>query len=81
MRNKSRGSASKTGPGEGTSGTSGNIVAGNIADSGPDPVYKNLRRPLGDKDPDMRRSGRYEEIMIQRKIRGQHESVNNGPGV
>jgi hypothetical protein len=29
----------------------------------------------------MRRSGRYEEIMIQRKIRGQHESVNTGPGV
>ncbi len=26
-------------------------------------------------------SGRYEEIMIQRKIRGQHESVNTGPGV
>ncbi len=47
----------------------------------PERVYKNLRRPSGDRDPDMRKTAKYDEIMIQRKIRGEHEAVNSGPGV
>jgi hypothetical protein len=58
---------------------------GGAANSGlvnePERVYKNLRRPSGDRDPDMRKTAKYDEIMIQRKIRGEHESVNSGPGV
>ncbi len=47
----------------------------------PERVYKNLRHPSGDRDPDMRKTAKYDEIMIQRKIRGEHEAVNSGPGV
>jgi hypothetical protein len=52
-----------------------------IPASEPECVYKNLWRPSGDRDPDMRKTAKYDEIMIQRKIRGEHEAVNCGPGV
>jgi hypothetical protein len=61
------------------------VLNGGAANGGqagePERVYKNLRRPSGDRDPDMRKTAKYDEIMIQRKIRGEHEAVNSGPGV
>ncbi len=69
----------------GTSQSVQDMGNGGAANSGmmnePERVYKNLRRPSGDRDPDMRKTAKYDEIMIQRKIRGKHESVNSGPGV
>ncbi len=68
-------------------GTSRQAQDGGAGDRGGDPageperVYKNMRRPSGDRDPDMRKTAKYDEIMIQRKIRGEHEAVNTGPGV
>jgi hypothetical protein len=68
--------------GEGSSGGGGGSGGSGLAENTrPERVYKNLRQPSGDRDPDMRKTGKYDEIMIQRKIRGEHESVNTGPGV
>jgi hypothetical protein len=80
IHNMSTGKAA-TATGNANGNVSATIGDGTDENNEPERVYKNLRRPSGDRDLDMRKTGRHDEIMIQRKIRGEHESLNTRPGV
>jgi hypothetical protein len=54
-------------------------AAGNTPAPATGSNYKNLRQPTGEQLQAMKKSVRYEEIMVQRRIRGEHAALGLGP--
>ena len=62
------------GPNAGVQQPDGNTPAPAASSS-----YKNLRQPTGEQLQVMKKSARYDEIMVQRRIRGDHAALGLGP--